>query len=61
MKTAALWIYVAGNTATFVFLTFFDGIKYTWWSWLIILPLNEVLAAMWPIYWSLLRWLKPFL
>ncbi|WP_261526134.1 hypothetical protein [Burkholderia multivorans] len=44
-----------GNLATFAKLTFFDGFHYTWWNWIIALPLNEFLAAIWPIYWVILR------
>lgn len=53
-----LWtIYVLGNIATFGKLTFFDDVHYTWWNWILIVPLNELLAAMWPIYWGII---KPF-
>lgn len=44
-----------GNIATFAKLTFFDGYQYTWWNWIIALPLNEFLASIWPIYWLILR------
>lgn len=47
--------WLIGNLATFVFLTLFDGYTYTWWNWIIALPANEILAAMWPIYWLILR------
>ncbi|UQN68293.1 hypothetical protein L0Z11_11410 [Burkholderia multivorans] len=50
---AAAW--VIGNLGTFAKLTFFDGFHYTWWNWIIVLPLNEFLAAIWPIYWAILR------
>lgn len=42
---------------TFVFLTFLDGVRYNWWNWFFIIPLNFVLAEMWPLYWGVLRWL----
>ncbi|MBJ9895254.1 hypothetical protein [Burkholderia cenocepacia] len=50
---AIAWI--VGNLATFAKLTFFDGCHYNWWNWIIALPLNEFLAAIWPIYWVILR------
>jgi hypothetical protein len=49
---AVFWL---GNIATFVKLTFFDGYEYTWWNWIIVVPINEFLAMMWPIYWVILR------
>ena len=57
MNKLALIIYVAGNIATFVKLTFFDGYVYNGWNWIIALPVNEFLAIIWPIYWAVLRWL----
>ena len=41
--------------ATFGRLTFFDGYVYTWWNWIIVVPLNAFLAEIWPIYWLVLR------
>lgn len=55
MKYAAAVIYWIGNVGTFVWLTFLDGYEYTWWNWLIAVPANAFLAAMWPIYWAILR------
>ena len=49
---AAYWI---GNVGTFIFLTFFDDYRYTWWNWMIAIPANEFLAFIWPIYWIVLR------
>jgi hypothetical protein len=54
MKKVAWVVYWLGNLATFVKLTFFAGYHYTWWNWLIAIPINEILAAMWPIYWAIL-------
>lgn len=48
-------LYLAGAVATFVYLTAFDGYTYTAWNWLIALPVNAALSAMWPIYWAALR------
>ncbi len=47
------WAYLAGQIATFVFLTFFDGYIYNWWNWLIACAANAFLSAIWPIYWAL--------
>jgi len=40
---------------TFIKLTFLDGYDYTWWNWIIVIPLNIFLSAIWPIYWLILR------
>ena len=51
-----LWVvYWLGNIATFAKLTFFSGYHYTSWNWLIVVPINEFLAAIWPIYWAILH------
>lgn len=50
-------IWQIGALGTFVFLTFFDGFNYTWWNWIIAVPLNIILAQMWPIYWLVLHWI----
>jgi len=50
-----LGIYFLGDLATFVYLTFFDGYIYTWWNWLIAVPINFFLAQIWPIHWLILR------
>lgn len=42
--------------ATTIFLTFFDGYHYNAWNWLIAIPANVCLGAIWPAYWGLLRW-----
>jgi len=57
MKNIGITIYWVGNIATFAKLTFFDGYIYNGWNWIIALPVNEFLAAIWPIYWTVLRWL----
>ena len=48
-------IWQGGSILTFAFLTFFDHHSYTWWNWLIVVPLNAFLAEIWPIYWVILR------
>ncbi len=55
LKSLALWAYFAIDFSTFVYLTLFDGYVYTWWNWLIVVPLNAILSTMWPIYWVVLR------
>lgn len=57
MKHVAWAVYWIGNIATFGKLTFFDGYAYNSWNWILALPLNEILAGMWPLYWGVLRWL----
>jgi hypothetical protein len=49
-------LYLIGDLATFVFLMFFDDYPYHGWNWLIAVPVNGLLAAIWPVYWSVLRW-----
>ena len=48
-------VYWIGNIATVIKLTFFDGYQFNWWNWIMVLPINELLAAIWPIYWIFLR------
>lgn len=53
-----LWAgYSLGTFATVFYLTFFDGYPYTWWNWVIAIPVNLFLGSMWPIYWGVLRWM----
>ena len=42
-------IYVVGMITTFVYLTFFDGYIYNAWNWLIVIPINAFLSAIFPI------------
>lgn len=48
-------LYGLADLATMVYLTFLDCYVYTWWNWLVALPLNFVLATVWPVYWAILR------
>lgn len=48
-------VYELAAFATFVTLTFFSGYSYTWWNWVIAVPINIFLAEIWPIYWLILR------
>ncbi|MDP9412682.1 MAG: hypothetical protein M3Q08_01015 [Pseudomonadota bacterium] len=52
------WLLVGwqlASFATFTYLTFFDDYDYTWWNWIIAIPVNIILAEIWPIYWLILR------
>ena len=49
-------LYQIIGIATFVKLTFFDGYQYTWWNWIIAIPVNLFLAEIWPLYWLIIRW-----
>lgn len=50
-------IYFAAAMATTLYLSFFDGYSYTWWNWLIAVPVNLFLGSIWPVYWGLLHWI----
>lgn len=50
MKTALLLLYQLGAIATFVYLAWFDA-AYTWWNWILIIPISLFLAEIWPFYW----------
>lgn len=54
-QTVLFWIWAIGDTATFIYLTFFDGFNYNGWNWLIAIPINFFLSTIWPIYWAILR------
>lgn len=55
MKPALIWLWLAGDAATFIYLLFFNGAKFNWWNWVIIGPIDFFLAGIWPIYWMILR------
>jgi hypothetical protein len=48
-------VWQGGSILTFAFLTFFAGYHYTWWNWVIAVPINAFLGEIWPIYWIILR------
>ena len=52
---AVLLGYQVGSIATFMKLTFFDHYVYSWWNWIIAIPVNIFLSEIWPIYWLILR------
>ena len=51
----AIIVWQLGSIATFIYLTFMDGYTYTWWNWIIVVPINMFLGEIWPIYWLILR------
>lgn len=55
MRLILILIWQLGSIATFIKLTFLDGYVYTWWNWIIAIPVNVFLAEIWPIYWIILR------
>lgn len=57
MERLVMMIYLLGNFATLIYLTFFDGYIYTAWNWIIVLPVNIMVASIWPIYWAVLHWI----
>jgi len=50
-------IYTLGSFINFIYITFFDGYIYTWWNFVIAIPVNILLSTIWPIYWAFLRWI----
>jgi hypothetical protein len=40
------FVYLIGDVATFIYLTFFDGYVYNAWNWLIAIPVNFFLATI---------------
>lgn len=48
-----VFTYTIVGWVTLVYLTFFDGFEYTFWNWVIAIPVNIFLASIWPIYWVL--------
>lgn len=57
----AMIAYQAASLATFVYLTFLDGYVYSWWNWIVAIPVNMFLSEIWPLYWLLLRPLASWL
>lgn len=55
VQLALAALYILGGPATFLWLTFFDGYVYTAWNWIVAIPVNFILAGLWPIYWLILR------
>lgn len=55
MGKIAIIVWQLGALATFVYLTLFDDYEYTWWNWVIAVPVNIIMGEIWPIYWAILR------
>jgi len=53
MNKLAEWVWLAGGLATLVYQLFFAGFVYTAWNWVLAIPLDVFLSAIWPIYWLL--------
>ncbi len=51
LKALGIYAWFAIDAATLVFLVFFDGTRYNWWNWMIIIPIDIFLATIWPVYW----------
>lgn len=56
MERFLVILYSFGSFATFIYLTFFDGYPYTWWNWIVAVPVNIFMGSIWPIYWAILHW-----
>lgn len=54
MNNALGVLFATGYVATFIYLTFFDDYAYTWWNWIVVVPLNAILASIWPVYWAII-------
>lgn len=55
IQLAVFYIWLIGSFVTFIKLTFFDDYIYTWWNWIIVIPINGLIGTIWPIYWGILR------
>lgn len=55
LNGSLIWTWQIGSLATLVYLLAFDGVRYTWWNWLVIVPINLFLAEIWPLYWLIIR------
>lgn len=53
--TIAIFTHLIASTLTQVYLLFFDGTVYTWWNWIIIIPIDLFLGEIWPLYWLIIR------
>lgn len=50
-----MWVYQPVAIGTAIYLIFFDGYVYTWWNWIIAVPISIFLGEIWPIYWAIIR------
>lgn len=58
MRQFLIAAYFIVDAGTFIYLTFLSGYVYTWWNWIIVIPINVFLATIWPVYWGILHWIK---
>lgn len=54
-KQMFIAIYALGEIATTLWLLWRDVPNFNWWNWLIIVPVDLFMGAIWPIYWLILR------
>jgi hypothetical protein len=51
MSHLFLILFLFGDIATFLYLVISDWDKFNWWNWILIIPLDLVLATLWPMFW----------
>jgi len=51
MSHLFLILFLFGYIATFLYLVISDWDKFNWWNWILIIPLDLVLATLWPMFW----------
>ncbi|WP_168161420.1 hypothetical protein [Oceanicola sp. S124] len=49
-------IYLIGDAATFIYLIYKDFPDFNGWNWIFIIPLDMIVAQVWPVYWAILHW-----
>ena len=42
-------LYHMGSIGTAIFL--FVDTNWSWWNWILLIPLNLFLAEIWPVFW----------
>ncbi len=55
LARTALIAYELAVLATLVWLTADSWPRLNWWNWLIVLPINVLLAQIWPLYWGIIK------
>jgi len=51
-ESALVPAYLLGDIATFIYLVVTNS--YSWWNWIVLIPIDFFLASIWPIYWVVL-------
>lgn len=46
-----VFIYLFAGPVTFVYLLIHDWKNFNALNWIVIIPLDAILAGLWPIYW----------